>query len=103
MQMRRWSPTVCNRLTPLFVQPVLQDFPVIPRGLVIRLLDQRRDDVHHGEIPGFGSLLNDALYAIDEMATEDGQQRLEEGVVAFLSAALATGSRTLAPLAVTSR
>lgn len=30
---------------------------------------------------GLPGSLNDALYAIDEMATEDGQQRLEEGVV----------------------
>ncbi len=29
---------------------------------------------------GLPDTLNDALYAIDEMATEDGQQRLEEGV-----------------------
>lgn len=29
---------------------------------------------------GLPGSLNDALYAIDEMATEDGQQRLEEGV-----------------------
>jgi len=29
---------------------------------------------------GLPGNLNDALYAIDEMATEDGQQRLEEGV-----------------------
>ncbi len=29
---------------------------------------------------GLPGTLNDALYAIDEMATEDGQQRLEEGV-----------------------
>jgi len=30
---------------------------------------------------GLPGSMNDALYAIDEMATEDGQQRLEEGVV----------------------
>ena len=30
---------------------------------------------------GLPGSLNDALYAIDEMATEDGQQRLENGVV----------------------
>ena len=30
---------------------------------------------------GLPGSLNDALYAIDEMATEDGQQRLEEGVI----------------------
>lgn len=29
---------------------------------------------------GLPSNLNEALYAIDEMATEDGQQRLEEGI-----------------------
>lgn len=31
---------------------------------------------------GLPGSLNDALYAIDEMATEDGQQRLEEAVAA---------------------
>jgi len=30
---------------------------------------------------GLPGSLNDALYAIDEMATEDGQQRLEDGVI----------------------
>jgi hypothetical protein len=45
------------------------------------------DDEYFGKLAGvlmspegLPGTLNDALYAIDEMATEDGQQRLEEGV-----------------------
>ena len=84
-----------------FTKPhVLKD---IGRALLSRFFAKFKDDLEEKEValpdPAladeeyFGTLagvlmspeglpgsLNDALYAIDEMATEDGQQRLEEGV-----------------------
>ena len=57
-------------------------------GKAVVLPDQTLDDEKYFDalagllrLPeGLPDVLNDALYAIDEMATEDGQQRLEEGV-----------------------
>lgn len=42
---------ICNRLTSFLVQPVFQYLPVIPCGLIIRLLRQNLNYVDTREIP----------------------------------------------------
>jgi len=49
--------TICNQLTALLGQPVLQDLPVVLGGLVIGLVYQDLDDVDHREPPGLRGII----------------------------------------------
>jgi hypothetical protein len=62
----RQAVTICNGLTPLFIQPVLQYTPVGAGSLRIRLLAEDFDDVDDGEPPGFGGLVVDAADGLDQ-------------------------------------
>jgi len=41
------SVTFCNRLISFLPKPVFQHFPIVSCGLIIRLLGQHLDDIHH--------------------------------------------------------
>ena len=62
--------TICNQLTSLLVESVLQDFPVILGQLVIRLLRQHLNDVHDGKPP---SLRRFVVMAADLMTFKNGE------------------------------
>ena len=49
--------TICNQLTSFLAEAVFKNLPVVPGGLVIRLLGQNLNDIHDGEKPGFGLLV----------------------------------------------
>lgn len=49
--------TICHQLTFLLLEALLELVPILTRSLVIRLLNQRRDNIHHRKIPGFRRLV----------------------------------------------